>query len=170
MKSRLVAGALLASSFVFGHGDARAEDIDLFVQPAGAATGIPNVLLVLDNTANWGRTVDGQAIWINELQALLTTLTNLPVNDDGTAVVRVGVMMFTETGNPNNNIAGGYIRAAIRDMTRPTRPCTWPCSPATTSTPTSPTTARQASPWRRPGGTSTARRRTRATARSRPTT
>jgi type IV pilus assembly protein PilY1 len=117
MKSRLVAGALLAGSLVIGHGKALAEDIDLFVQPAGAATGIPNVLLVLDNTANWGRTVDGQAIWINELDALITTLTNIPVNDDGTAVIRVGVMMFNETGNPNNNVGGGYVRAAIRNMT-----------------------------------------------------
>ena len=117
MNSRLVAGALLAGSLMIGHGKALAEDIDLFVQPGGAASGIPNVLLMLDNTANWGRTVDGQAIWINELDALLTTLTNLPVNDDGTAVVRVGVMMFNETGNPNNNVGGGYVRAAVRDMT-----------------------------------------------------
>jgi type IV pilus assembly protein PilY1 len=117
MKSRLVAGAVLAGSLLIGQGRALAEDIDLFVQPAGAVVGIPNVLLVLDNTANWGRTVDGQAIWINELNALLTTLTNLPVNDDGTAVVRVGVLMFNETGSPNNNIGGGYIRAAIRNMT-----------------------------------------------------
>lgn len=117
MKSRLVAGAMLAGSLLIGHGTALAEDIDLFVQPAGAATGIPNVLLVLDNTANWGRTVDGQAIWINELDALITTLTNLPVNPDGTAVVRVGVMMFNETGNPNNNVGGGYVRGAIRNMT-----------------------------------------------------
>jgi type IV pilus assembly protein PilY1 len=117
MKSRLVAGAMLAGSLLIGHGRALAEDIDLFVQPSGAVTGIPNVLLVLDNTANWGREVDGQAIWINELDALLTTLSNLPVNDDGTAVVRVGVMMFNETGSPNNNIGGGYVRAAIRNMT-----------------------------------------------------
>ncbi|HUG04900.1 MAG TPA: hypothetical protein VML92_10780 [Steroidobacteraceae bacterium] len=117
MKSRLVAGAMLAGSLLIGQGTALAEDIDLFVQPAGSATGIPNVLLVLDNTANWGRSVDGQAIWINELDALLTTLTNLPVNDDGTAVLRVGVMMFNETGSPNNNVGGGYVRGAIRNMT-----------------------------------------------------
>ncbi|MGB5132098.1 MAG: PilC/PilY family type IV pilus protein, partial [Steroidobacteraceae bacterium] len=117
MNARLIAGALLAGSLMIGQSAANAEDIDLFVQPAGVATGVPNVLLVLDNTANWGRSVDGQAIWINELDALITTLTNLPVNDDGTAVVRVGVMMFNETGNPNNNVAGGYVRAAIRNMT-----------------------------------------------------
>ena len=26
-------------------------------------------------------------------------------------------MLFTETGNPNNNVDGGYVRAAMRDMT-----------------------------------------------------
>jgi type IV pilus assembly protein PilY1 len=112
-----VAAAMLAGSLVIGHGSALAEDIDLFVQPSGAVTGIPNVLIVLDNTANWGRTVDGQAIWINELAALINTLNSLPVNDDGSALLRVGVMMFNETGSPNNNIGGGYIRAAVRDMT-----------------------------------------------------
>jgi type IV pilus assembly protein PilY1 len=117
MKSRLVAGALVASGFLFGHGSAQAEDIDLFVQPSGATAGIPNVLLVLDNTANWSRNVDGQAIVINELDALTTTLAAIPVNDDGTAVLRLGLMLYTETGGGNNNVGGGYVRAAIRDMT-----------------------------------------------------
>jgi type IV pilus assembly protein PilY1 len=117
MKSRLVAGALVASGFLFGHGSAWAEDIDLFVQPAGGATGIPNVLIVLDNTANWSQNVDGQAIIVNEIGALVSTLSNIPLNDDGTPLMRVGLMLYTETGSPNNNVKGGYVRAAIRDMT-----------------------------------------------------
>jgi len=117
MKSRLLVGVLLAGGVLFGQGSARAEDIDLFVQPSGPASGVPNVLIVLDNTANWSRTVDGQAIVINELNALTTTLGNIPVNDDGTPVLRLGLMLYTETGNPNNNTAGGYVRAAIRNMT-----------------------------------------------------
>jgi len=32
---------------------------------------------------------------------------------------RVGLMMFTETGSPNNNVDGGYVRAAVRDLTVP---------------------------------------------------
>ncbi len=54
---------------------------------------------------------------INELDALVDTLANIPVNDDGSAVMRIGLMLYTETGNPNNNVKGGYVRAAIRDMT-----------------------------------------------------
>ena len=117
MKSRLWVAALVAGGALFGQGSAQAEDIDLFVQPSGAATGVPNVLIILDNTANWSRSVDGQAIVINELDALTTTLSNIPVNDDGSPVIRIGLMMYTETGSPNNNTKGGYVRAAIRDMT-----------------------------------------------------
>jgi type IV pilus assembly protein PilY1 len=117
MKSRVVAGALVASGLLLWQAAARAEDIDLFVQPSGANAGIPNVLIVLDNTANWSRTVDGQAIVVNEIDALVDTLANIPVNADGSPVIRVGLMMYTETGNPNGNVKGGYVRAAIRDMT-----------------------------------------------------
>lgn len=117
MKSRLIVGVLLAGSLVSGQRLASAEDIDLFVQPPGAARGTPNVLIILDNTANWGRNVGGQAIWINERAALVSTLASLPVASDGSALFRVGVQMFNETGSPNNSVGGGYIRAAVRNMT-----------------------------------------------------
>jgi type IV pilus assembly protein PilY1 len=111
MKPRLVAGMMLAGSLLFGHGAALAEDIDLFVQPAGVNTGVPNVLILLDNTANWN------SAFTNEIAALATTINNLPVNPDGTARFRLGLMMFSETGSPNSNLDGGYVRAAIRDLT-----------------------------------------------------
>jgi type IV pilus assembly protein PilY1 len=31
--------------------------------------------------------------------------------------MRVGLMLYTETGNPNSTTKGGYVRAAVRDMT-----------------------------------------------------
>lgn len=117
MNRRLPAWILLACCWMLDGQLARAEDIDLFVQPAGASGGVPNVLIILDNTANWGRNVGGQAIWINERAAMIQTLANLPVAADGSALFRVGVMMFNETGSPNNNVGGGYVRAAVRDMT-----------------------------------------------------
>jgi len=113
MKSKLVAGAMLAGGLLIGYGTASAEDIDLFVQPAGTVAGAPNVLILLDNTANWGPAT----AFANEIAALSATLNNLPVNDDGTAAFRVGLMLFTETGSPNSNTDGGYVRAAIRDLT-----------------------------------------------------
>jgi len=117
MKRSVVRSALVAAALSLAAGSAMAEDLDLFVQPAGASGGPANVLIILDNTANWGRNVGGQAIWINERAAMVQTLQNLPVNADGSAAIRVGVMMFNETGNPNNNVGGGYVRAAVRGMT-----------------------------------------------------
>lgn len=83
-----------------------AEDIDLFtgVTPPNS-TDIPNILIVLDNTANWN------AAFANEVNALATVLSGLKVDK-----FRVGLMMFTETGSGNSNPDGGYVRAAIRLM------------------------------------------------------
>jgi type IV pilus assembly protein PilY1 len=100
---------------------ANAEDIDLFVQPASPDGDAPNVLIIVDNTANWSRNVDGQSIFINEKLALVRTLENLPVNIDGSARFRVGVMMSSESGGGNKNPDGGYVRAAIRPMTLPNK-------------------------------------------------
>jgi len=108
-------GSLLATVIAVGSVPAQAEDIDLFVQPVGTEN-VPNVLFLIDNTANWSRSVDGQAIQINEKLALQSVFNNLKVNG-AAATVRVGVMLFTETGGGNNAVDGGYIRAAIRDMT-----------------------------------------------------
>jgi type IV pilus assembly protein PilY1 len=116
MNPTRIFGFLATALVTFGV-TAHAEDIDLFVQPGGDEADVPNVLILLDNTANWSRTVNGQAIYINEIDALVSTLDSLATNADGSARFRVGLMLFTETGNPNNNVDGGYVRAAVRDMT-----------------------------------------------------
>ena len=100
---------LLLAAALLGGGSARAEDIDVFTGTPGG--GLPNVLFIVDNTANWNQAFS------NEMSALYNTFTNLPVNTDGSARFNVGIMFATETGNPNNNVSGGYIRAAIRPMT-----------------------------------------------------
>lgn len=108
--------AVLSSLMVVAPGyRAVAEDIDLFVQPNGVASGLPNVLILLDNTANWNTP------FTNEKAALANTINGLPVNDDGSAKFRVGLMLFTETGNPNSNTDGGYVRVAIRDFDAATK-------------------------------------------------
>jgi type IV pilus assembly protein PilY1 len=81
-----------------------AEDIDLFVSSA-AGTNLPNVLFVIDNTANWN------TAFANEMTALANTLNSMPENK-----FNIGIMLSTETGTNNNNISGGYVRAAIRTM------------------------------------------------------
>ncbi|MGO4606159.1 pilus assembly protein [Variovorax sp. 2RAF20] len=97
----LCAAALLALPL----SQAQAEDIDLFVGYNQAATQAPNVLFVLDNTANWNQPFTA------EITALAKAFESLPSNK-----FKVGLMMFTETGGGNSNSDGGYVRAAVRTL------------------------------------------------------
>jgi type IV pilus assembly protein PilY1 len=107
---RFLTALTAAAAVLVAYVPSQAEDIDLFVQPPGEASGLPNVLIVLDNTANWNQA------FTNEIKALVDTVNGLPTGTGGAAKYRVGLMLFTETGSPNNNIDGGYVRAAIRNM------------------------------------------------------
>jgi type IV pilus assembly protein PilY1 len=92
----------------------RAEDIDIFTGiPANVA--VPNVLFIVDNTANWNQA------FTDEMAALAGTFSGLPVNADGSAKFNVGFIFSNETGNPNNNTGGGYVRAAVRPITNVNR-------------------------------------------------
>ncbi|MDP1527392.1 MAG: PilC/PilY family type IV pilus protein [Rhodocyclaceae bacterium] len=90
-----------------------AEDIDLFEGGAAITGAKPNVLIVLDNTANWSRasewnSTDAEATQgAAQIEAIKTALSVLDAN------VRVGIMMQSQSGNN----AGGYIRFGVREMT-----------------------------------------------------
>jgi type IV pilus assembly protein PilY1 len=99
-----MAGLLLFASF------SRAEDIDLFLGTPSTAADVPNVLFIVDNTANWNQAFQ------NEMTALAHTFANLPENADGSPKFNIGIMLATETGAPNSNVSGAYLRAAIRPM------------------------------------------------------
>ena len=94
----LLVAALLALNL-----PSQAEDIDLFVGTPPNPNEVPNVLIVLDNTANWSQP------FINEMNALKSVIAGLPADK-----FRVGLMMYTETGGGNSGEDGGYVRAAIR--------------------------------------------------------
>ncbi|MEP0202332.1 MAG: PilC/PilY family type IV pilus protein [Halioglobus sp.] len=89
------------------------EDTDLFMGDFLDANDPPNVLLVLDNTANWGP----DARFQDQKNALIQVFESLPAN-----AVKVGLMMFTESGGGNGNTDGAYVRAAIRLMDDPNDP------------------------------------------------
>lgn len=111
MKTRAMKGWLISALLCLSQ-PTQAEDIDLFVGvPPDAADDLPNVLFVVDNTANWNTS------FVNLKAALANTFNGLPENK-----FRVGIMLFNETGNPNNNVTGGYVRAAIRTMNSTTQP------------------------------------------------
>lgn len=105
MSYSLLLGALLTLQPL------HAEDIDLFVGTPPSATEAPNVLLVLDNTANWNTP------FTNEMAALSSVVSALPADK-----FRVGVMMFTESGGGNSGNDGAYVRAAIRPLSTLNKP------------------------------------------------
>lgn len=107
---KLITTALLALLALVLPLQAAAEDIDLFVGNNTSAGATPNILIILDNTANWNNA------FANEKSAMVTLFNSLPTNSDGSAKFNVGIMMFTETGGGNTNVDGGYVRAAIRAM------------------------------------------------------
>ncbi|MBF0437720.1 MAG: hypothetical protein HQL93_01225 [Magnetococcales bacterium] len=81
------------------------DDTDLFLSNPNVTADRPNVLIILDNTANWNQA------FVNEKAALVSVVSNL------SDAFNVGLQLFPETGNPNDNVDGGYIRFAIRQMT-----------------------------------------------------
>ena len=94
----------LAATLVAIHAVGQAEDIDLFAG-APVAADVPNVLIVIDNTANWS------SAFAAEMAALAATIEGLE-----TDTVRLGFMMYTETGSGNDAPDGTYVRAAVRTM------------------------------------------------------
>ncbi|MGV3741149.1 MAG: pilus assembly protein PilY, partial [Burkholderiaceae bacterium] len=92
------------------HIQVAAEDTDLFVGAQPVAGDLPNIVIVLDNTANWNNVFD------MEMTALKSVVQNLPVNADGSARFRLGLAMFVESGGANTGETGGYVRSAIRAL------------------------------------------------------
>lgn len=96
---KLAAMAVLTASVAV-----RADDTDIFLVNPSVSADRPNVLIMLDNTANWNTP------FTNEKNALVSVVNAL---DDS---FNVGLAMFVETGNPNDNVDGAYVRFGIRQM------------------------------------------------------
>jgi type IV pilus assembly protein PilY1 len=97
---------------------AMAEDIDLFTNPSANAGTEPNILIILDNSANWSRndqawtdTISGISPFKqgqSELRALRTLMDD-PIMSDK---INLGLFMFA-SGAPNDS---GYPRFHMRPM------------------------------------------------------
>lgn len=90
---------------------ANAEDIDLFVSAAATSATNPNILIILDNSANWNSNAqhwpDGKQ-GESELRAIKSVIGEL---DGDKPQVNIGLMMFRD-GSPDS----GFLRYAIREM------------------------------------------------------
>ncbi|WP_348532253.1 hypothetical protein [Pseudomonas sp. BN411] len=74
---------------------------------------LPNVLIILDNTANWSTSAgSGRTKFDIEREALAKVVAGLDVN-----AFNVGLMLFSESGDGNAAVSGGYVRSAISRMT-----------------------------------------------------
>ncbi len=111
-KSLLRFPAIATAASLCLYHPAIAEDIDLFTSPSGTFTN-PNVVIMIDNSANWeaasqhwpGGIKQGQS----ELRALRTVVGE--VNDK----MNLGLMLFTPGSGSNFN--GAYVRYHVRQMT-----------------------------------------------------
>lgn len=110
--SRIVLFLGVASSFPSGY----AADTDIYARPPVTTVDPalnPNVLVVIDNSANWASAAQhwpgGVKQGESELRALRTVIGEL------NETTNVGLMLFTAGTGTHPN--GGYVRFAIRPMT-----------------------------------------------------
>jgi type IV pilus assembly protein PilY1 len=107
LPAALFAGTLVGAAAV-------ADDTDLFMNPTvlEGGTQAPQVLIVLDNTANWSASAGDGKKFDLEKQALIAFFNGLEQDS-----FKVGLELFAETGGKgNSNTKGGYIRKAIALM------------------------------------------------------
>lgn len=98
-----------------------AEDIDIFVGAGGAAQA-PNIIFLVDNSANWSRASqqwpdNGGTQGAAELAAISSVLSTITTAEP----VNIGLAMLTEyqgssAGGALPNVGGGYLRFGARDM------------------------------------------------------
>ncbi|MGH8620991.1 MAG: hypothetical protein ACRET3_02540, partial [Burkholderiales bacterium] len=111
--SRLISTVLALALGTASPSSVDAEDIDLFVgtNPAAAASR-PNILVVIDNSANWSAAsqhwVGGVKQGQSELRALRTVVGEL------TDTINLGLMLFTPGSGSNKD--GAYVRYHVRQM------------------------------------------------------
>lgn len=106
MKQKILQCIAALLVFAANATSAVAEDIELFVGVPATTIETPNVLIILDNTANWNNA------FVNEKAALVSVMNGMPVDK-----FRVGLMMFTESGGADAGNDGAYVRAAARTIT-----------------------------------------------------
>jgi Tfp pilus tip-associated adhesin PilY1 len=105
---------VVAFGAVFGSFQASPEDIDIFSVDESNIVARPNVLFVLDNSANWSRQAqqwpDGDSQGQSEAIAIKTVINELDSS------VNVGVMEHI-TGGGAGDQDSGFVRFHIRPMT-----------------------------------------------------
>ena len=101
------AGLLLAAVSV------QAEDIDIYTSAGAGSAGAPNIVFLIDNSANWAR---ASQRWPdnsgNQGEAELLAIQNVLAGMTSTAAINIGLAMYNQSGSTY----GGYMRFGARDM------------------------------------------------------
>ena len=111
--SRLISTVLALAMGATLPPSVHAEAIDLFVGSSAAAGGSrPNVLVVIDNSANWSAASQGWAGGVKQGQSELRALRTVAgeVSDS----VNLGLLLFTPGSGSNTD--GAYVRYHMRQM------------------------------------------------------
>src|SRR4051812_4077086 len=108
---KLIASLAGASALAFSGAalpvfDPVGDDTDIFLANPLLEATRPNVMIFIDNTANWNTPFATE-------KAALVNIVNSLVTDQ----FNVGLALFVETGGGNDNVDGAYIRFGIRQMT-----------------------------------------------------
>lgn len=102
----------------FSFGMAKAEDIDVFIG-GEVNSALPNVIFILDNTANWSRQSQdwpgGLTQGESEARAIKAALAGMVDKDTGEAKLNVGMLEFTTSGNADKD--GGFVRFDLQALT-----------------------------------------------------
>jgi type IV pilus assembly protein PilY1 len=116
-----IATFLATASLAWSCAVAQAEDIDLFASGGAATTSAPNLIIILDNTANWNQPLGPTPKFAALKSALAAAVGTL---SDATGNINVGLMLFNEAGGaaatggqPTGSHDGAYVRYAARTMT-----------------------------------------------------
>ncbi|MBX9811403.1 MAG: hypothetical protein K2Y16_07315 [Burkholderiales bacterium] len=113
-RRRLLSIALVAALGAMPPSFVGAEDIDLFVGSApSTAVTRPNVLVIIDNSANWAAENQHWPGGVKQGESELRSLR--AVVSEATDKINLGLMLFTPGSGTNK--AGGYVRYALRQMT-----------------------------------------------------
>lgn len=124
MKTSFLSRILALVLLLVISGMSRAQDIDLFSTPMPPGVR-PNILIILDNSANWSATIPGGCSYTDggspasvdkkmgiEQCALYNVIKALPTNVDGTAKFNIGLMLYDTASTQ-----GGKLRYNVTAMT-----------------------------------------------------
>lgn len=108
---------LLVVLMLFPTAQALSEDIDLYAGTPNVSGVRANVLVVIDNSANWNAANQGWPGGVAQGQSELAALATVLASVSTKGSVNVGLMMFAKKSDLNVN--GGYVRYALRDISEP---------------------------------------------------